>query len=138
MTVKNFKTRFVYNSRFVNTVLFDSMHIQKLKSLCNNVKKNVLFSDIVKRDIGLNCTNTRVRKGTLLSKNTGTTLVNRGCQIVNKHEGRISQHDGSESCFSMHNNTSVKSIDNQVVSKRCAQHGLYRGLLPQFPNYLKF
>ena len=115
-TVKNFYTRIVYNSKFANTALFDRLHIQKLKSLCNNVKKNVLFSDIVKRNIALICTNTSVRKSTLLCQNAGTTLVNRGHQIVNKHKGRISQHGGIESCIYMHNNTSVKSVDNQVMS----------------------
>ena len=34
---------------------------------------------------------------------------------MNKHEGRISQQGGNESCISMHKNTSVKSVDNQGV-----------------------
>ena len=46
-SVNKFNARIVYNSKFVNTALFDRLHIQILKSLCNNVKKNVLFSDIV-------------------------------------------------------------------------------------------
>ena len=111
-TVKNFNTRVVYNSKFVNTALFDRLHIQKLKSLCNNVKSNVLFSDIVKRNIVLNCKNTSVAKSTLSCQNTGTSLVNRGRQMVNKHEFTTAQHGGIESCISMQNNTSVKSVDN--------------------------
>ena len=35
---------------------------------------------------------------------------------MNKHEGRISHYDGTELCISMHNNTSVKSVDSKVVS----------------------
>ena len=40
-TSRKFTTRIVYNSTFVTTTLFDSLHIQKLKSLCNNVKNIV-------------------------------------------------------------------------------------------------
>ena len=40
-TSRKCTTRIVYNSTFVTTTLFDSLHIQKLKSLCNNVKNIV-------------------------------------------------------------------------------------------------
>ena len=115
-TSKRFTTMIVYNSKFVNTTLFDSLHIQKLKSLCNNVKKNVLFSDIVKRNIAPSCKNTSViETSTLSCLNTCTNSVNRGNQFVNEYKGRISQQGGNESCINIHENISVKSVDNQGV-----------------------
>ena len=115
-TSRKFTTMIVYNSTFVNTTLFDSLHVQKLKSLCNNVKKNVLFSDIVKRNIAPSCTNTSVRENKCFScPNTCTSSVNRGNQCVNKYRGRILQQGGSESCIPIHENSSVKSVDNQGV-----------------------
>ena len=59
-TSKRFTTRIVYNSNFVNTTLFGNLHIKKLKPLCNNVKENVLFLDVVKRNIAPRCRNTFV------------------------------------------------------------------------------
>ena len=55
-----FATRVVYNSDFVNTNLFDNLYIKKLKCLCNNVKENVPFSDVVKINVSPGYTSTSV------------------------------------------------------------------------------
>ena len=35
--------------------------------------------------------------------------------VVNEHRGRISQQGGNGSCFAVHGNIGVKSVDNQYV-----------------------
>ena len=110
---KAFNTRIVYNSSFVNTDLFDRLHIQKFKSTCNHVKENVLFSDIVKINVVLNGGNTPVGRSTFKCQSKGTCLVSRGYQSVNKGMGKNSQQDGSQSCISVNKTTNVNSDDNQ-------------------------
>ena len=46
---KPFATRYVYNSDFVHSYLFDNKNISKLKSMCRYVKPNVSYSDVLKK-----------------------------------------------------------------------------------------
>ena len=65
-----FSTRFVYNSEFIKRNLYDTLYMQKLKSLCSNVKENVLFSD-VKRNLSSGC------KRTLMIEQSTPLCLNR-------------------------------------------------------------
>ena len=102
--------RIVYNSNFANINLFDRLYIQKLKSLCRNVKKNVLFSDIVKSSVKLNCINASGQTSTLPGCGTSTRSVNRSHQTVNKEQGRNSYQSGNESCNTIHQRINVNSF----------------------------
>ena len=112
--------RIVYNSNFANINfaninLFDRLYIQKLKSLCRNVRKNVLFSDIVKSSEKLNCINASGQTSTLPGCGTSTRSVNRSHQTVNKEQGRNSYQSGNESCNTIHQRINVNSVVNQDV-----------------------
>ena len=107
--------RIVYNSNFANINLFDILYIQKLKSLCRNVKKNVLFSDIVKSSVKLNCINASGQTSTSPGCGTSTRSVNRSHQTVNKEQGRNSYQSGNESCNTIHQRINVNPVVNQDV-----------------------
>ena len=113
--IKAFNTRTVYNSSFVDTDLFDRLYIQKLKSTCTYVKENVLFSDIVKRNIVLNDGSTLLGTSTLKCQSKGTCSVSRGCQEVNIDMSKNSQPVVSQSYFSVNKTIKVNSVDNQKV-----------------------
>ena len=115
-STKAFNARIVYNSRFVNTDLFDRLYIQKLKSTCNHVTDNVLFSDVVKRNIVLNSGSTLVGASTFKSQNKGTCSVDRSSQKVNNKMSKNSHQVGSQSCVSVNKTIHVNPLDRQVYN----------------------
>ena len=96
--------------------MFDRLYIQNLKSTCNHVTDNVLFSDVVKRNIVLNSGSTLVGASTFKSQNKGTCSVDRSSQKVNNKMSKNSHQVGSQSCVSVNKTIHVNPLDRQVYN----------------------
>ena len=89
-------TRYVYNSKFVNSELFDNHYVSRMFAMCKYTRPNTLFSDVVKKKpvnkSVRNFASTTVKAKINQSKSTGQLSHNSIARPrVNAHKETVSE-----------------------------------------------
>ena len=95
MSNVTFRTRYVYNSNFVDRKLLEKQYIERLNSVCTYTSTDVSYSDMVKRKV-LNNTTTIDNPVQCTREMVNSTADNAIPRVAKTVRGRISKQNGNQ------------------------------------------